>query len=178
MKKLLLLFVIFSLVVTISSCEKTVEKVVNCTNGIKDNDEKEIDCGGSCDPCPDPATLTCNINSYSFEGVSSQTYAGRLGPSLRVYSYSYSSGYLKFMFIPHDVNVPTQLSTGDFIYNGESYVMGQNAQQVYDTGTVVITSIDTLRHIMSGTFGFSARRTTGSSSARATGGVFTNVRYH
>ncbi len=173
-----LLLVIFSLAVTISSCEKTVEKVVNCTNQIKDNDEKEIDCGGSCDPCPDPATMTCDINSYSFVGVSDQTYAGRLGPSLRVYSYSYSSGYLNFMFLPHDVNVPTQLTTGNFIYNGESYTMGQNASGVYDTGTVVITSIDTLRQIMSGTFGFSARRTTGSSSAQATGGVFTNVRYH
>lgn len=97
MKNLLLVLVVFSLAVTISSCEKTVEKVVNCTNQIKDNDEKEIDCGGSCDPCPDPATMTCDINAYSFVGVSSRTYAERLGPSLRVNSYSYSSGYLKFI---------------------------------------------------------------------------------
>ena len=24
----------------------------SCTNGLKDNEEEDVDCGGSCDPCP------------------------------------------------------------------------------------------------------------------------------
>lgn len=178
MKNILHVFITVLLFTAFNGCTKPSGIPATCSNSVKDGDEIEIDCGGSCSPCPEAAAITCNLNAFSFVGISANTYGEYLGSSIRINSYSSASGYLNFMFLPHDLNVPTQLTTGSFIYSGESYVMGVNGSGVSDTGTVIITARDTLRKIMSGTFSFSARRTTGSSAATAKSGLFTNVRYH
>lgn len=51
MKKLFgMLIMVFS--ITMLSCTGA-----DCTNGIQDGDETDIDCGGTCPPCPIPAPI-------------------------------------------------------------------------------------------------------------------------
>lgn len=77
------------------------------------------------------------------------------------------------MFIPSAVNQPLPVTSVSFSYNGEAYAM-----EAGDRGEVVLTTLDTLRKIASGTFWFTANRTTGPDSTGALNGVFSNIRYN
>ncbi len=170
MRKTFLVFTIAFLVLGIYSCEKET-KITACDNGKKDNDETEIDCGGSCQACPDPAYFRCLTNNIPY--VTSNLSGQKLTPSIRINANNGS--LLNFMFIPNlnSIGQPVVISSANLNFAGEPY----NLEPGEDTGSVVLTSIDTLRQIVSGTFSFRAQRITSNQKVYVQEGVFTNVRY-
>ncbi|MES2589800.1 MAG: hypothetical protein V4622_12535, partial [Bacteroidota bacterium] len=55
------------------SCDKKEEEkptVTPCTNGVKDNGETGVDCGGTCSPCSQYAYLILNSNGESKQASS------------------------------------------------------------------------------------------------------------
>lgn len=171
MKKLLILLSVFISVFTISSCEEEKPDTSFCNNLVKDGNESEVDCGGNCEACPDAAYLNCTLGTSDYTSVNPPT-GQILGPSIRVNAVDAEGRPLNFMFIVSGLNQPIQISAATFSYHGNPYVKGE-----LDTGTVVITAQDTLRKIISGTFGFRCNRIGAGQVAAASGGVFTNVRY-
>jgi hypothetical protein len=106
--------------------------------------------------------------------VSNNASGQKLNPSIRISGTNAANNNpLNFMFIPTELNVPLPVNASGFNYAGEPYTKAGE-----DTGHVVLTAHDTLRHIISGTFAFSAQRVTQSfTKCVVNEGRFTNVRY-
>lgn len=176
MKKYLLVLFSATLTVGFFSCKKEVDNTELCYNNIKDGDETEIDCGGTfCEPCLPAGRFSCTINGIrGVANFTSENAAGQvLGPSVRIYGTNSGNMPFNFMFIPSELNQPIQISSSNFNYAGEAYTKSSS-----DTGTVVITAHDTLRHIISGRFSLAAQRVTKDTRCTVNNGEFTNVRYH
>ena len=173
MKKFSLLIVTLFLITGFYSCNKVEDnKTALCNNGIQDGGETEIDCGAACTACPGAPSISCNLGNSSFVSTNpANTYGQTLGPSIRIYGND--GRPLFFMFIPSAVNQPLPVTSVSFSYNWEAYAM-----EAGDRGEVVLTTLDTLRKIASGTFWFTANRTTGPDSTGALNGVFSNIRYN
>ncbi|HLP49287.1 MAG TPA: hypothetical protein VK154_00230 [Chitinophagales bacterium] len=173
MKRLLLVLSTALLLTAISSCEKTDDTgnkndTSLCNDGILNGGETEIDCGAACDDCPPPATMSCTLGNTSF--VAHTCYGMILGPNIRIYGND--NRPVHFMFVPSQLNVELPINAVSFAYNGEAYAMEPG-----DSGRVVLTYLDTVRKIASGSFYFTGNRVTGPNSASVTGGAFANVRY-
>lgn len=180
MKKIIPVLILVFLVTGFYSCTKESDDTsALCNNSIKDGNESEIDCGGACTPCPDKGTFSCNITGVPPLAASSlyvsNNAAGQvLTPSIRVYGTNQNNSPLNFMFIPSVLNQLLPISASNFDFVGEPFIKTSG-----DTGSVVLTYHDTLRHIISGTFSYGAQRVTQSfTKCTVTEGVFTNVRYH
>ena len=69
MKKLLFALPLFFLMTFISSCEKTdTGGGAECNNQKLDGKETEIDCGGDCSACPDPAYFSTLVGGAKKHG--------------------------------------------------------------------------------------------------------------
>ncbi len=169
MKKLLIIFTVIALG-NMYACKEETNNAALCNNGIKDGSETEVDCGGDCTSCPPAGTFTCTIGSTSYVGVN--PIGEILSPSIRISAIDDQSRPMNFMFIPLALNQPIQISAAGFSYQGEPYIKGSS-----DTGTVLITAQDTLRKIISGTFGFRGNRIGAGQVAAVSNGVFSNIRY-
>lgn len=173
MKRLLLVLSTIVLLSGFSSCEKEdgnnkTNYSQYCSDGIKNGAETEVDCGGDCEACLPAATMTCTLGNSNF---TAHTCFGQiLGPNIRIYGND--NRPVHFMFVPSQLNTELPITALSFAYNGEAYGL-----EVGDSGRVVLTYLDTVRKIASGTFYFTGNRVTGPSSASASNGVFTNVRY-
>ncbi|MTI22553.1 hypothetical protein E1176_16090 [Fulvivirga sp. RKSG066] len=60
------IFTILAIILTLTSCLEEQDNPLKegfyaptCTDGILNQDEEEIDCGGKCDPCPEPVIAPC-----------------------------------------------------------------------------------------------------------------------
>lgn len=166
----LFLLSFFSLFSMYSCTKETNNNAALCNNGIKDGNETEIDCNGDCAPCAGVPALSCTLGGTAY--ISSNVRGQTLNPSIRIYGTDQEGRPMNFMFIPNQINQPVPIVDVALSFSGEPYTYGVN-----DSGSVTITTIDTLRKVISGTFGFSARRVTKNTGVVVTGGVFSNVRY-
>ncbi len=154
------------------SCSKSTDHTALCHDGILNGGETEIDCGAACQACPGAPSINCTLGNSTFTSTNpAVTYGQMLASSIRIYGND--SRPLFFMFVPGAVNQEVPVSSVSFAYNGEAWAM-----EAGDSGKVVLTSIDTLRKVVSGTFWFTAGRTTGPDTTSARNGVFTNIRYN
>ncbi len=171
MKNLVMVLAILFLATGFYSCEKTttVDAASLCTNGIKDTTEAEIDCGGACEPCPSGPEFACKMGNDNF--TVTNAYGQILTPSIRIYAND--SRPLMFMFVPTAVNTPLPVNYVSFAYRGEAWTLRDTLP-----GNVVLSKLDTIRKIVSGTFYVNARRVTGSDTTSLREGVFNNIRYY
>jgi len=172
MKNALLLCLAVLFTTGFYSCTKTVDHTALCNDGLLNGGETEIDCGAACQACPGAPSVSCTLGNSSFLSTDpNTTYGQKLASSIRIYGND--GRPLFFMFVPGPVNQPVPVTSVSFSYNGEAWGM-----EAGDSGKVVLTSLDTLRKIASGTFWFTANRTTGPDTTSARNGVFTNIRYN
>jgi hypothetical protein len=175
MKKVLFYFASAVIMCSVWSCEKTEVKAPDtslCADGIKNGGETEVDCGGPCTACLPAGIVNCTLGGTDYK---SQSTGGQiLGPSIRIYSVrdSAQGRPLSFMFVPGPVNQPIRISDVSFSFSGEPYHLGEG-----DSGVVVLTTLDTVKQIASGTFSFIGKRITAAQRVTCTDGVFNNVRY-
>jgi hypothetical protein len=154
-------------IATITGCKKQTQ--LTCTDNIKNGSETEIDCGGTCTACPPVGSVIATINNLPFYSVSTVGYG--FGNNIGKVSANGNSGSsIEFEFIYTKLDTPLRITSAQF-YFSDSY-----AYRLDDTGSVKITTIDTLRKIFSGIFSF---RGTNYYNAKgyAQDGLFTNVRY-
>ena len=173
MKRILLLVIATVFVTTFYSCTETnTEPDFSslCNNGLKDGEETEVDCGGDCDSCPPYGVVHCDLGNTVFNSTAANVTFGQiLGNSIRIFASDGRPMY--FMFKPEPIGQPASIFALSADYRGEAYTLEPG-----DMGEVVITEVDTVRNMLSGTFWFTAGRVTGPDTTSARNGVFTNVR--
>ena len=171
MKNIFPLLILAFIATGIYSCEKKTDTAKACSDGILNGGETEIDCGAACAACPANGIVSCTIGNSSFVSANANTYGQILSNSIRIYGND--GRPFNFMFIPAPVGQPTAVNSVNVTYNGEAYIMEPG-----DSGKVVLTALDTLRKIASGTFWFTAGRVTGPDTTSVRDGLFTNIRYN
>jgi hypothetical protein len=170
--KKFLLFFILSL--TFQSCSKKDEQAQEtCFDGIKNQNEADVDCGGICRPCP--FSMSAKINGSSWRADTSKIKASyKSGSSEFSLSGNANNGtypqinliYLgEFNIGSHNLN-----ATSSFVPNISSFV-------VFNSGTLTITSKDSHTNSMSGTFNFTSTDTLSNTVYNVSDGVFTNITY-
>ncbi len=171
MKKIIYLLFAATLSVAIIGCNKEETPEETCNNNKRDNGETEIDCGGECEPCPFPATLTASVEGLTY--VANTAGGSQQGNGISVSSSGTGGGDLFFVFsgVTENTSLPI---TGASVDVGDDYFVFE----ITDTGHVVITSHDQVRKIISGRFSFSARDYYNSNNVGLIqNGTFENVRY-
>lgn len=170
MKANLLLLLLVPGLLFLTACTKNSNDY--CNNGVLDFEggETEIDCGGDCEACPPAGTFTATVDGYPY--VNSSFYnGGSSGTTISIGGQGTAGTSVSFTFV--GITTGTQLPITD------AYVSipgsGGYSYELSDTGSVILSSIDTQRQIVSGTVSFSA--TYGSDQITLSGGVFENVRY-
>jgi len=171
MKKSLTLILICALM--IASCSKTTSPTPTnlCVDRVMDGGETEIDCGGSCSACPPVAAISSSFLSNPY--VASSIYANYT-PSTDAVSLNTSGTAgqtVQFTFVGSNIGV-SNVTAATCYLSSDSYVLSST-----QPGTVTITSKDTLRSIISGSFNINLVRQSGGSTNALTGS-FTNLRYN
>jgi len=167
MKTQLLSLLFVSALIGLTSCSK---KTDYCENGILDGDETEIDCGGGCEACPPYATFTATVDGSPY--VASNFFdAGQNGSTIYFTTGGTAGTYVGVTFVGTALNTALPITDANITLASQ----GIFNYQLTDTGSVVLTAIDTERKIISGRVGFSA--TAGPTTKTVSNGVFENVRY-
>ena len=173
MKKIIYI-VFLSLFVFASGCKKTTDNTALCNNGVLDGGETEIDCGGPCTACPPAATFTAKLNGLWFTATSTPKtlYWTQNGPSLSIRaSNPITAISVGLFFSTPTINQAENLNSASVNYN-DNYII-----QPRDSSSITVTSIDTLRKTISGTFRFTATAPP-SNPMRVDSGTFTNLRIY
>lgn len=170
MKIQLLLALLIGGVISITGCSKNKG---TCENGVLDYDagEIEIDCGGPCEACPPAASFSATVGGFSYVANS---ISGHPDGTSGIYigSSGTSGTYVNFTFVGTTLNTSLPITAVAVQLTSSFYSF-----ELGDTGSVVLTAIDTQRKIVSGRVNFNATETSGSGSTTVQNGVFENVRY-
>jgi hypothetical protein len=175
--------VFVSALIGVSACKKTPAAAATCTDGIKNQHETGIDCGGECFSYSATvagagnsgwAAISAGNPSTGFVLLSAAADGGNTGVLLQVYNVT----------APGTYTINTSPSTGNFM----DCDLGPSATQVSyrtdatHTGTITFTKVDRVNKGLSGTFSFTALQynattgtTGGTATATVTSGSFTDV---
>lgn len=174
-----IIFILSIVALSVSSCKKqTAEGGAdlnnpNCFDGIKNQDEIGIDCGGVCGvPCT--GIMTALINGSAFN--SSQVYAlvNSTMQSCQIISNDSISPYRNIQLAFNGPFTPgTKVAQGNyFVITGITY----KYYNINTSTTLNISSFDAQNKLLSGSFTFKGFASA-TDSVVITNGVFTNVRY-
>ena len=165
MKKTQFFLSLFLVIILAGSCRKkelrdvtTLEDlgIIHCSNGVIDEDELGLDCGGECEPCVE-LTAPCTLNDneikifQGFTGVETLTFTDEKTLEIDQFNGSYifkayTSGweYIRITFPgkpdisrTYDDDDITVVHTGNFdrYFHGEMFVN-------YENGNYVMTCCD------------------------------------
>jgi uncharacterized protein DUF6252 len=166
------LFVLFISFFIFFSCSKKDEiPVETCFDKIKNQNETDVDCGGTCKPCPQ--SMTAKVNGNSWEADTASIAA------------SYSSTGSKFLLKGNAAGFYPQISlvyleafsTGEHtLDHSSSFTPSFSGFATFiSSGTLTISELDTRNRLISGSFHFTSNDA--SSTYNVTEGTFINVRY-
>ncbi|GDX53240.1 hypothetical protein LBMAG27_22870 [Bacteroidota bacterium] len=176
---------ILSVVIFFSECKKK-EPIETCSDGIKNQNETNIDCGGTCDACPLPSpSLSAKIdgNSWAPSGIPSMPghaiYSSTNGGALVISGSDYTGTGIAIFTLSISDTCSIQLgnfglgkSTGLFYF-----LSGPPLYCMIDSGEINISKVDTLHNIIDGSFYFDCNDTSGTHFHHVTDGVFKNISY-
>lgn len=143
-----------------------------CSDGIQNQGETAIDCGGPCPACP-VASMSANVDGTPWTANYINAYA--LSGSLIIQA-SYLSTTHAIQIIHSGTFAPGTYSLGGLSGSyAESTPSTVNC--IIQTGTITFTQFNTTTKTVSGTFSFSCTDPSTTVSQSITSGVFTNVKY-
>lgn len=171
MKKYLLI-ILPAFIAVLQSCEpdqsNTYVAGETCSDGILNQGENEIDCGGPCPACNSRMTAVVNGASWTAQGnISSSTNNGSIiilsGNGTSTMSMIYTGPF----------------SAGTFNLNSAIYCdLGNQINYLSNGGTITFTDWDTHHKVVSGTFSFTGKNMADTTDTRVvTQGVFKYVPY-
>ena len=145
LKKSSVLIVICALM--IASCSKSPSTNPDlCSDKLKDGSETEIDCGGSCSPCPAGAALSGTFGADPYVASNISKNYNSPTDALQISTTGTANESFSFEFVGTNIGVSNVTNaSGNFSFN--SYSLSPSRP-----GTVTITSKDSLRNIISGSF--------------------------
>ena len=144
----------------------------SCSDGIQNQGETGIDCGGPCTPCP-VATMSAVVDGTPW--VATYTSCSNLSGTLAIQGTIPSS--TKGISLAHSGTfAPGTYTLGSFDGN---YAVSTptTVNCIIQTGTITFTTFNTTTKTVSGTFSFNCTDNTTSVSQVITAGVFTNMKY-
>lgn len=144
------------------------DPVPDCYDGILNQGEFDIDCGGPCPPCQ--PKLTAKVNGMNWESQGSVTsQINGTGTSILISSGNSNSNMSLIYTGP--------FVTGTFNLSGALYtITATSTNYTTNTGTITFTQWDNIENQVFGTFSFKAFETNGSGdSVMVTNGKFSNV---
>ncbi len=142
----------------------------SCADGIRNQDEVAVDCGGSCDPCY--ARLSASINGMNWTSTSRNAFISGPG-TIRFYGTNQSSNitlYYSGPFRAGTIPAGTQ-------FRGEFRDLQGNVFLSNTNGSITFYEFDTTAKSVSGIFAFMATDTISGTSKAVTGGVFNVLTY-
>jgi len=165
--------VVLPSVFILNSCQPTQNNAYvpdeTCSDGILNQGETEIDCGGPCQPCHSRMTALVDGNAWEAQGnVTSSTNNGSI-----------------LILAGNGTTSLSMIYTGPFAlgtYSLNSAIFVETLTQtnyLANSGTITFTNWDTHEHTVSGTFSFIATETStpGGSQKVITEGMFKYVPY-
>ena len=172
--KLLSVSLILTAFVLIQSCKKEEQNTTpaaTCTDGIQNQGETGVDCGGPCAACLN-TTMSCKIDGAAWTSVS--TIYGGVGQS-----FSGVSSDGKRITLGFQGTTTGTYDLGNLSFNQAAYVTGST---VYNSafggsGSIIVTSY--ANKVISGTFSFTGSYDqSGTPIVTVTNGVFTDVKLY
>ncbi|HEX5002858.1 MAG TPA: DUF6252 family protein [Bacteroidia bacterium] len=141
----------------------------SCSDGILNQGETEIDCGGPCQPCHSRMTALVDGNAWEAQGnLTSSTNNGSIlilaGNGTTSLSMIYTGPFALGTFTLNSAIFVETLTQTNYLAN---------------TGTITFTNWDSHDHTVSGTFSFTATETStpGGTQKVVTDGIFKYVPY-
>jgi hypothetical protein len=186
--KLILLFFV------ITSCSETIDNTGTCSDGVKNQGEQGIDCGGPCPgACPscadgimnqgetavdcggpcDPCypRLSAKIDGVEWSATSRNAFLSAPG-TIRIYGTNTQSNFTLYysgVFEPGTENAGAAFRAEYRNANGDLYTS--------TSGSISFSTFDTVSKSVSGTFQFVANDTTHGTQTTITSGVFNSINY-
>ncbi|MFM7079792.1 MAG: DUF6252 family protein [Bacteroidota bacterium] len=161
-----------SLTIIICSCNGTdtaISTLPNCEDGIRNNGEREIDCGGkSCQPCPAKMDALVDGTPWSLFG---STITSQVNTSSSSIFISGTDSVFRSISLIH----AGSFSPGTYNLNGGLYNTPSGSFTT-STGTITISVWDTTERYIEGFFSFTAYGGNGD-SVRITNGGFAFAPY-
>ena len=141
----------------------------SCADGIMNQGETAVDCGGDCDPCyPRFAAM---LNDTVWNSTSRNAFISAPG-TLRIYGTNQMSNitlYYSGPFAPGNVTSGTQFM-GEFRdENGTLFT--------FTNGSITFTTFDTTNRVVSGIFAFTGFNTSNGSTMIVENGIFNILNY-
>jgi len=144
-----------------------------CSDGIQNQGETGIDCGGPCPACPVASmSATVDGNAWAATYISSSVMSGSL-----IIQGSHVASTKAIQLVHSGAFAVGTYSLGAF--SGNYAVSSPSTVNcIIQTGTLTFTQFNTTTKMVSGTFSFSCTDPSTSVSQSITNGVFSNVKYN
>jgi hypothetical protein len=193
MSRILFIAIVISLGLT--SCSKTIDNLGTCTDGVKNQGEQGVDCGGPCGaPCPscadgimnqnetavdcggqcDPCypSLSAKIDNVQWSSTSRNAFIS--GPGIiRIYGTNQQNNITLFY---SGVFTEGSTPTGNS-FTGEMRDENGNLYSSINGGSITFTTFDTTARKVSGIYNFTGKDTVSNQFKVITSGVFTELTY-
>ncbi len=161
-----------AVILVFASCNTTDTGVSkpfpDCFDGILNQAELGIDCGGPCAPCP--ARITAKIDGVPWESAGNVTSS--IASNNIVIQAGNGTTFLSFIH-------QGPFETGTYNLNSASYqIPADNKMYISSQGTITFDPWDDVAHLLSGTFSFTAFESSGiGDTIQVTEGKFEFVTY-
>jgi len=194
-KNILIRLITFAgIIMFVAACGKTIDNTGTCSDGIKNQGEQEVDCGGPC-----PAHCASCADGIQNQGETAIDCGGPCDPcyprlSAKIDSTEWwSTSRNGFLFSPTELHLYGTDSNYNLslIYSGpfspgtistESQFRAELRNNSGDTflslsGSITFTTFDTATRTVSGSFTFNSTDTVTGISHQVDKGVFTVISY-
>lgn len=178
-----------------SSCSKTIDNTGTCLDGVKNQGEQGIDCGGPCGaPCPscadgimnqDETAVDCGgqcdpcypgfsakINNIQWRSTSRNAFISGPG-TIRIYGTDQQNNITLFYSGAFEKG---STPSGN-LFTGEMRDENGNLYSSINGGSITFTTFDTTARKVAGIFSFIGKDTVSNQSTLITSGVFTELQY-
>jgi len=165
----ILLILMVSMFTACNSDKQDTDPVPTCSDGILNQGEKDVDCGGPCPPC-DTITLTAEISGYNW--VAKNIDAVASGGKLTITADNAVTPLWQVTLV-HD----GAFSPGTYPLSSSSKLLQLGGNDyTFSSGSITFTRFDTQNKLVSGTF--SAKFNSITYSVNIANGAFTIIPYN
>ncbi|HRY98422.1 MAG TPA: DUF6252 family protein [Bacteroidales bacterium] len=145
-----LLLTLFVLTPSCKSDDPPVE-VPTCTDGIMNQEEEDVDCGGPCPPC-EVMGMSASISGYSW--VAQNISASYSGGKLTITADNNVTPLWQIVLVHDGPATP-----GTYSLSTQSSLAQMGNPYTFQSGSITITKFDTQNKVVSGTFTMTCQST-------------------
>jgi len=178
-KRIFRIFFLIAFVMTLFSmthCSTRNDALVieNCADGIKNQDEIGVDCGGICDQkCPPSMSAVVDGSGWKADEEKISSSFVQNSSTLQISGSPSGSFYPRIQLV-----YVGELKFGTFpLHSNTSFLSDLSSFVQFDSGSITFTLVDTRNRLLSGSFSFSCTDNSSGTVHNITSGVFELVGY-